>query len=256
MNGLIFDFGRAGGEVMIKLQNLTKRFGQTVAVDNLNLEVKRGECFVFLGPNAAGKTTTIKLIIGLLKPTSGSVYVAGYNLAADYLKAKRYISYIPDVPYLYDKLTGWEFLTFIARLFCVPQREVNERIETIVGIFGLDKYQYQLIENYSHGLKQRLVICAALIHNPELIVVDEPMVALDPLAIRLVKDIFLEKIKQGATIFMSTHTLSVASEMATRIGIIHKGRLVAIGTQAELQELTHTRGELEEIFLQLTEESK
>lgn len=238
---------------MIKLENLTKRFGQTVAVDNLNLEVNRGECFVFLGPNAAGKTTTIKLITGLLKPTSGSVHVAGYNLATDHLKAKRYISYIPDVPYLYDKLTGWEFLAFIARLFGLPQEEIKERIKTTVELFGLEKYQYQLIENYSHGVSQRLVISAALIHDPELIVVDEPMVALDPLAIRLVKNIFREKVRQGATIFMSTHTLSVASEMATRIGIIHEGRLMAVGTRAELQELTHIRGELEEIFLHLTE---
>lgn len=240
---------------MIKLENLAKHFGHTVAVDNLNLEIKRGECFVFLGPNAAGKTTTIKLITGLLKPTSGSVYVAGYNMAIDYLKAKQYISYIPDVPYLYDKLTGWEFLQFIAALFGVPRKDISKRIKNMVGLMGLDKYQYQLIEDYSHGLKQRLVICAALIHNPELIVVDEPMVALDPLAIRLVKDIFREKTRQGATIFMSTHTLSIASEMATRIGIIHKGRLIGVGTQQELSELAHTRGELEEIFLQLTEES-
>lgn len=240
---------------MIKLDGVTKRFGDTVAVDNLTLEIKQGECFAFLGPNGAGKTTTIKLITGLLKPTSGKVYVAGYDLSKDYIKAKRYISYIPDIPYLYDKLTGYEFLEFTATLFGMPQEEIPKRVKDIVEQFDIARYQYQLIEDYSHGTKQRLVICAALIHNPQIILVDEPMVALDPIGIRLVKDIFRERVRNGTTIFMSTHTLSIAEEMATRIGIIHKGRLMAVGTKAELQAIANT-DEMEEIFLQITHEEK
>lgn len=238
---------------MIRLENATKRFGDTVAVDNLSLEVKKGECFAFLGPNGAGKTTTVKLITGLLKPTSGKIFVAGYDLANDSIKAKRYISYIPDIPYLYDKLTGYEFLEFTARLFSVPKGEIYKRIKDVVSLFNLQQYQYQLIEDYSHGIRQRLVICAALIHDPEIIVVDEPMVALDPSGIRLVKDIFREKVKNGVTIFMCTHTLPIAEELASRIGIIHKGRLRAVGTKAELQAIAKTQ-EMEEIFLELTHE--
>lgn len=238
---------------MIRLENVTKRFGDTIAVDNLTLEVKEGECFAFLGPNGAGKTTTIKLITGLLKPTDGRIYVGGYRLDSDYIKAKRLISYIPDIPYLYDKLTGYEFLEFTARLFSVPHEEVERKIVELTGLFNIAGYQYQLIQDYSHGIRQRLVICAALIHNPRIIVVDEPMVALDPSGIRLVKDIFKEKIRNGVTIFMSTHTLSIAEEIATRIGIIHKGRLRAVGTKAELQAIAKTQ-EIEEIFLELTNE--
>lgn len=237
---------------MIQIENLTKCFGQTTAVDNLNLEIERGECFVFLGPNGAGKTTTIKLLTGLIKPTSGSIYISGYNLATDYEKAKSQIGYIPDVPYLYDKLTGWEFLVFISKLFCVPNSEIDKKINKIVETFDLSRYIHQLIENYSHGIKQRLVISAALIHEPKLIIVDEPMVALDPRAIRLVKDIFKSMTAKGTTIFMSTHTLSVASEIASRIAIINKGKLIAQGTKEQLQEVTQSEGRLEDIFLQLT----
>lgn len=240
---------------MIRLENVTKIFGNTIAVDNLSLEINKGECFAFLGPNGAGKTTTIKLITGLLKPTSGRVFVGGYDVKKEYIDAKRYISYIPDVPYLYDKLTGYEFLEFTARIFGLPYEEIKPKITHLVGLFDIAGYQYQLIQDYSHGTRQRLVICAALIHDPQIIVVDEPMVALDPRGIRLVKDIFREKIKNGVTIFMSTHTLSIASEMATRIGIIHKGRLRALGTKQELQAIAHTQ-EMEEMFLQLTPSEK
>lgn len=240
---------------MIRLEDVTKRFGDTVAVRELSLEIKQGECFAFLGPNGAGKTTTIKLIAGLLKPTNGKIYVAGYDLSKDYVRAKRYMSYIPDIPYLYDKLTGYEFLEFTALLFGVPRKEIPSRIKDLVEQFDIARYQYQLIEDYSHGIRQRLVICAALIHNPEIILVDEPMVALDPIGIRLVKDVFREKVRNGTTIFMSTHTLSIAEEVATKIGIIHKGRLMAVGTKAELQKITHTE-EMEEIFLQITHEGE
>lgn len=236
---------------MIKLENVTKRFGNTIAVNDLSLEIEQGECFAFLGPNGAGKTTTIKLITGLLKPTLGKIFVAGYDIEKEYVSAKRQISYIPDIPYLYDKLTGYEFLEFMARLFDLEDKEIKEKIKHLVELFCINEYQYQLIQDYSHGTKQRLVICAALIHDPKIIVVDEPMVALDPIGIRLVKDIFKERVKNGVTIFMSTHTLSIAEEMATRIGIIHKGKLRALGTKQELQKMANTQ-EMEEIFLQMT----
>lgn len=244
---------RSGVRSMIRLENVSKQFGDTVAVNNLTLEIKKGECFAFLGPNGAGKTTTIKLITGLIKPTSGKIYVAGYDLEKDHLMAKRYISYIPDVPYLYDKLTGYEFLEFTGRLFGMPQGEIKKGISNLVELFDIAVYQHQLIQDYSHGTRQRLVICAALIHSPQIIVVDEPMVALDPIGTRLVKDIFKEKIKSGVTIFMSTHTLSIAEEMASRIGIIHKGKLRALGTKAQLQDITHIEG-MEDVFLELIKE--
>jgi ABC-2 type transport system ATP-binding protein len=240
---------------MIRLDNVTKTFGDTVAVDNLSLEVNKGECFVFLGPNAAGKTTTIKLIAGLLRPTAGKVYVAGFDMEKDSLNAKQHLSYMPDVPYLYDKLTGYEFLEFVARLFDVPQNEMRADIKKYVEMFDIERYQHKLIEDYSHGLKQRFTLCAALIHNPKIIIVDEPMVALDPIGIRLVKDIVREKVRNGVTVFMSTHTLSIADELATCIGIIHKGKLRAMGTKSQLQAIAK-KADIEEIFLQLTNDEK
>lgn len=241
---------------MIKLKNVTKTFGNNTAVRNLNLEIGSGECFVLLGPNGAGKTTTVKMIVGLIKPTEGDVYINGQNLLTDYQKAKSCIAYIPDVPYLYDKLTGWEFLNFISKLFNVPNNEIDQRINHMLNIFDLKKYENRLIEEYSHGIRQRLVICAALIHDPKIIVVDEPMVALDPCAIRLVKNILKEKIKNGVTIFMSTHTLSIASEMATRIAVIHNGRIISIKTKEELMKITPTWNDLENEFLKITSEEK
>lgn len=235
---------------MIRLENVTKSFGDTVAVDNLSLQIGPGECFAFLGPNGAGKTTTIKLITGLLRPASGRIYIAGEELNT---ASKKYIGYIPDVPYLYDKLTGYEFLEFTARLFEMQHDGIYARIKELVSMFGITQYQHQLIEDYSHGAKQRLVICAALIHDPMIIVVDEPMVALDPGGIRLVKDVFRDRVRNGVTIFMSTHTLSIAEELAGRIGIIHRGKLKALGTRQELASIAKTQ-EMEEIFLELTHE--
>lgn len=240
---------------MIRFENVTKKYGDIVAVNDLSLEVKKGECFVFLGPNAAGKTTTIKLITGLLRPTAGRIYVAGCDLQVDAIKAKQKISYMPDVPYLYEKLTGYEFLEFVGRLFKIQEDTLHKQIREYISLFDMERYQYQLIEDYSHGLKQRLTICAALIHDPEIIVVDEPMVALDPIGIRLVKDIIRQRVKNGTTVFMSTHTLSLAEELADRIGIIHKGKLRAIGSLQELKQMTKTK-EIEDIFLQLTSEVK
>jgi len=238
---------------MIKLNNLSKYYGSTLALNNLNLEIDKGECFVFLGPNGAGKTTTIKLMTGLLRPSEGSIYINGYDINKDNIKAKSFISYVPDVPYLYDKLTGWEYLNFIARIYKMAEDQIESKINDLMELFNLEKYKYILIENYSHGIKQRLVICSSLIHNPKIIIVDEPMVALDPIAIRLVKDIFKQKVKEGVTIFMSTHTLSVAQEMATRIGIIDKANLIATGTINELSKKANSSKELEEIFIKLTD---
>ena len=240
---------------MIRIENVTKKYREVIAVDNLSLHIKKGECFAFLGPNGAGKATTIKLITGLIRPDSGSIKVAGYDIKNDYIEAKKCISYVPDVPYLYDKLTGYEFLEFIANLYNMDKDKMYGKIDYLTNLFSLDKHRHQLIEDYSHGLKQRLSICAALLHDPKIIIIDEPMVALDPIGIRLVKTIFKECVKAGVTVFMSTHTLSVAEEIADRIGIIHNGRLRIVGTRQELQD-TAKKKEMEEIFIQLTNEEE
>jgi len=242
---------------MIKISNLTKRFGDLIAVDKLSLEIEKGEFFAFLGPNAAGKTTTIKLLIGLLKPTQGNVYIGGFDIQKDYVQAKALISYIPDFPFLYDKLTAREFLEFIKKLY--PNQNIpkpDKLMNELLSQFGLTPYQDNLIEYYSHGMKQKLVFAAALLHGPQVMIIDEPMVGLDPHSTRIVKDILKVKSKQeGVTIFLSTHTLAVAEELADRIGIIDKGKLIALGTQSQLGE-SSGGGKLEDIFLRLTEEGK
>lgn len=239
---------------MIKTVGLTKTFGTVTAVDNLNLDIPRGEVFVFLGPNAAGKTTTIKLLTGLLKPTSGSVYIGGFDLTRQYLEAKRLISYVPDIPYLYDKLTGRELLKFVADLYEMPKALGKSRAQELLEKFGLIEYKDQLIEDYSHGTKKKLVMCAAFLHQPQVVIIDEPMVGLDPRSRRLVMDMLKESSQDGCTVFLSTHTLSVAEELADLIGIINRGRLVSIGTMEQLRQMSRTTGRLEEAFLQLTEE--
>lgn len=237
---------------MININSLTKRFGSKTAVNGLNIEVKKGEIFGFLGPNAAGKTTTIKLITGLLKPTQGSVSICGYDIEKDYIKAKSLLSYIPDVPYLYERLTAREFLRFVSEIYSVDEKEAHGKIQQLLEFFNITSYADMLIEEYSHGMRQKIVICAALLHNPEAIIVDEPMVGLDPKTSRLVKDVFKENAQKGLSIFMSTHTLSVAEEICDRIGIIDEGNLIAIGTIDELKKTSGVDGRLEEIFLRLT----
>ncbi|MBU0744571.1 MAG: ABC transporter ATP-binding protein [Gammaproteobacteria bacterium] len=240
---------------MIRIQNLTKQFGDLVAVDNLSLEISRGEFFAFLGPNAAGKTTTIKLLTGLLKPTRGTVSIGGYDIQKDYVQAKMMISYIPDFPYLYDKLTGLEFLDFIVNLYpCVDRQKQRKLINELLNRFGLEQHQNHLIEYYSHGMRQKLVFTAALVHEPKVMIIDEPMVGLDPYSSRLVKDILRQKAKEGVSIFLSTHTLSVAEELADRIAIIDKGKVISVGTLKQLSESSGIRGKLEDIFLRLTRE--
>ena len=238
---------------MIKTLNLTKTFGKFTAVSQLNLEIEKGELFGFLGPNGAGKTTTIKMLIGLLKPSEGKVLIGGHDIEREPLRAKQIIGYIPDQPYLYRKLTGKEFLEFIANLY---GGEVNQgKVEELLDLFGLDGWGEELIENYSHGMRQKLVFSASLIHEPEIIIVDEPMVGLDPRGTRLVKNILRKKCAEGCTVFVSTHGIEVAEEICTRIGIIREGRLIAQGTMEELRETAHSQKEdLEEVFLRLTEE--
>jgi len=239
---------------MIQLKDLTKRFGNTVAVHRLNLSVQEGEIFGFIGPNGAGKTTTLRMMGGVIAPTEGSVRIGGVDMADDPGVAKKIIGFIPDRPFLYEKLTGREFLKFIADLYDIEDGVFLERSDKILRQFSLFHWADELIESYSHGMKQRLIISAAILHEPKVIIVDEPMVGLDPAGIRMVKDLFRRLGKKGTTVFMSTHTLSVAEDVCDRIGIIHKGSLVATGTVEELKLRAQVReGDLEEVFMILTE---
>jgi len=240
---------------MIRINNLSKCYGELKAVDDLSLEIKSGEFFAFLGPNAAGKTTTIKLLTGLLKPTKGSAEICGFDVQKDYLKAKALVSYIPDFPFLYDKLTGREFLEFVSNLY--PQVDMRERkrtMEMYLNELGLKSDENMLIEHYSHGMRQKLVFSAAFIHDPKVMIIDEPMVGLDPHAARIIKNMLKQKSKEGVTIFLSTHVLSVAEELADRIGIIDHGRLITQGSLKELAVSAGMDGKLEDLFLRLTEE--
>ena len=239
---------------MIELTDLTKTYGSHTAVDRLSLRVERGEVFGFIGPNGAGKTTTIKMLGGVLEPTSGTVTVAGIDMRAAPEEAKRRIGFIPDRPYLYEKLTGLEFLKFTADIYGLPEAHFAERAEAMLAMFALADWSGELIESYSHGMKQRLIMAAALVHAPEVIVVDEPMVGLDPRAILMVKGLLRRLAAEGATVFMSTHTLPVAEDICDRIGVIHRGRLVASGTTAELRRAVNAgSADLEQVFLSLTE---
>jgi len=238
---------------MIELKDLTKKYVDFPAVDNLNLSIQKGEIFGFIGPNGAGKTTTIKMMGGILEPTSGSVMIAGISMKDHPEKAKSKIGFIPDRPYLYEKLTGMEFLKFVGDLYGVDSDTFSKKAEQHLKMFSLLDWADELIESYSHGMKQRLIMAAALLHDPEVIIVDEPMVGLDPVAIMMVKDLFRNLAKQGVTVFMSTHTLKIAEDICDRIGIIHKGHLIATGTTEDLQrEAQVTDADLEQVFLSLT----
>jgi ABC-2 type transport system ATP-binding protein len=239
---------------MIELKNLTKRFGELVAVHRLNLSVSEGEIFGFIGPNGAGKTTTLRMMGGVLAPTEGCVIIDGIDMAEEPEKAKKRIGFIPDRPFLYEKLTGMEFLRFTADLYDIGNGEFREKSEKILKQFSLYHWGDELVESYSHGMKQRLIISAAILHDPKVIVVDEPMVGLDPAGSRMVKNLFRTLAKEGTTIFMSTHTLGMAEDVCDRIGIIHKGSLIATGTTQELMRRAQVReGDLEEVFMILTE---
>ncbi|MBI5581313.1 MAG: ABC transporter ATP-binding protein [Deltaproteobacteria bacterium] len=238
---------------MIELTQLTKIYNGFTAVDRLSLRVDRGEIFGFIGPNGAGKTTTIKMLGGVLAPTAGSVVVGGIDLQAEPERAKRKIGFIPDRPYLYEKLTGLEFLRFTADIYGVPVSEFQPKATASLEKFALADWSNELIESYSHGMKQRLIMAAAVLHDPEVLIVDEPMVGLDPLAIIMVKKLFRQLAADGVTIFMSTHTLKIAEDICDRIGIISRGRLIANGTAADLRrEANATEADLEQVFLNLT----
>ena len=239
---------------MIELRNIAKTYGSYTALQHLNLSVPAGEVFGFIGPNGAGKTTTIKIIGGILAPTAGSVKIAGVDMARDPVAAKQRIGFIPDRPYLYEKLTGMEFLQFTADVYGVTHAVFQEKAVTLLEMFALADWGEELIESYSHGMKQRLIMCAALLHDPEVLVVDEPMVGLDPVAIRMVKNLFRDLARKGVAVFMSTHTLAVAEDICDRIGIIHRGRLIAEGTLDDLRkDIKGGASDLESVFINLTQ---
>jgi ABC-2 type transport system ATP-binding protein len=240
---------------VIELSSISKSYnrGKVKAVDDLNLIIKPGEIFGFLGPNGAGKTTTIKMIVGLLRPDTGKVMVEGFDMATDPLKAKQVMTYVPDYPSIYERLTGLEYLNFIGDVYGVPRAERLERINQWLEIFELSAAITNPIQSYSHGMKQKIVLTAALLPAPRVMVLDEPLVGLDPRAAHQLKEMFREHGGQGKTLFFSTHIMEVAEKLCDRIGIIHKGRLVACGTMEELKAIDRTEQSLESIFLELTD---
>lgn len=237
---------------MIEADNVTKRYGDVVAVDRLDLKVKRGEIFGFLGPNGAGKTTTLRMLTGLLRPTSGRIRVGGFDLADDPLGARAQMAYLPDTPYLYDKLTGREFIHFVAGLYRIPTERVEARLVELLPLFELDGRADDLIEGYSHGMRQKTLMISALIHEPKVYFLDEPTVGLDPRSARLMRDIFRQLGDRGITVMLSTHILEIAERMCDRIAIIHRGHRIALGTIDELKRIAKKNETLEDIFLEVT----
>jgi ABC-2 type transport system ATP-binding protein len=239
---------------MISLRGLTKKFGDFTAVNDLNLDVARGEFFGFLGPNGAGKTTTVRMIAGLARPTHGDIEVDGVDMVKRPLEAKRRLGLIPDRPFLYTRLRGEEFLHFVADLYEVPMAVQRERMEQYLHLFHLEKWRYELIESYSHGMRQKLIFTAALLHDPPVLVVDEPLVGLDPEGVEAVKNLLAERCRNGCTVFMSTHSLEVVESLCARVGIILEGRLIALGSVEDIkrQAERHSSAALVEAFLALT----
>ncbi|MEK7234565.1 MAG: ABC transporter ATP-binding protein [Elusimicrobiota bacterium] len=238
---------------MIRLEGLGKRFGSYAAVSDLNLEVRPGEIVGFLGPNGAGKTTTVKMMTGLLKPTAGRVLIGGRDMASDPIAAKRLMGLVPDEPFVYPKLTGAEYLRFVGELYGVPLCDMSKRVPDLLEMFELTPWGGELLESYSHGMRQKLVLAGILLHDPKVLVLDEPMVGLDPKSGRLVRDIFTRLAQRGTAIFMCTHVLEIAEKLCHRIGIMIGGRMIACGTLKELRARSDTSGQdLESIFLSLT----
>ena len=235
---------------MIELRGVSKTYGSKRAVDQLDLHVRAGELFAFLGPNGAGKTTTIKMVCGLLRPTAGTVHVGGYP--ADSPQARQLVAYVPDQPYLYEKLTGREFLRFVVEMYGLDPKASTRRISELIDVFEMGDYIDELSENYSHGMKQRVVFASALVHDPKVLIVDEPLVGLDPRSARIVKDLFVAQARSGVAVLMSTHLLSIAEELADTIGIVDHGRMLAHGTLGELRERIQFHGPLEDLFLKMT----
>ncbi len=239
---------------MIRTESLTKAFGAKLAVAELNLEVRAGEFFCFLGPNGAGKTTTIKLLTGLLHPTAGRALIGGFDIARQPVEAKRLLGYVPDQPFLYERLTGFELMRLVAGLYGVDGAGLEERIGALLAAFDVADVADELIADLSHGMRQKLSFAATFLHDPQVVVVDEPWVGLDPRSIRAVRTYLKERTRQGVTVFMSTHTLPIVEEVADRVGVIQRGRLMACGTVAEIKRLASRPGSLEDVFLELTEE--
>jgi len=240
---------------VIQLVNLTKHYGKLAAVDGLNLEVPAGQIFGFLGPNGAGKTTTIRVMMGILKPSAGQVLLGGYDVERDAVNAKAISGFIPDRPFIYEKLSGAEFLDFVGKLHRLESRRLRHRIAQLLDLLELTPWKDELVESYSHGMKQRLVVCASLIHEPRILIIDEPMVGMDPKGARTLKDLFRALADKGTTVFLSTHSIGVAEEICHRIGIIQQGRLIACGTMAEIHDRAAGKdGNLESVFLELTRE--
>lgn len=237
---------------MIEIENLTMRYGDLLALDDLSLTIPQGEFFAFLGPNGAGKTTALRLMTGLMKPTHGRVRVCGHDIQSEPMRAKALLGYVPDVAVFYEKLTPPEFMQFIAELYEMDPQRAAASTRDLFAKFVLDEHCHQRIENLSHGTRQRLAIASVLLHEPRVFVIDEPMVGLDPIHARTVKQELKERSQAGMTILMSTHLLNIAEELADRIGILNEGRLIALGTMNELREQNETAGRrLEEIFLNM-----
>jgi ABC-2 type transport system ATP-binding protein len=238
---------------MIELEHVTKKYGTKTAVDDLSLRVERGELFAFLGPNGAGKTTTIKLMCGLLFPSAGTIRIGGFDLKEQGRQARQLISYVPDQPFLYEKLTGREALQFIADMYGMPADHARQRIGEMVELFNLTGFVDDLTEQYSHGMRQRTVFASALLHEPQVLIVDEPTVGLDPRSVRLLKDLLRRQANRGVTVFLSTHSLDIAQELADRIAVVLSGQLIGCGTLESLRKQAAMDGSLEEVFLKLTE---
>jgi ABC-2 type transport system ATP-binding protein len=239
---------------MIAVEHVSKSFGRVHAVQDLSLHVPQGELFCFLGPNGAGKTTTIKMLAGLLRPDAGTIRLGGFDVQADPVAAKRILGYIPDMPYLYDRLTPVEFLRFVGELYRLPKRDLERRMDEGLTQFGLDPQRAALVGELSHGQRQRLLYVATLMHDPQVVLIDEPFIGLDPFTIRMIKDLLRRKARAGMTILLTTHILAVAEEIADRIGIISLGRLVTIGRMEELAAQSGIRGTLEDVFLKVAQD--
>lgn len=239
---------------MIQTMDLTRRFGPLVAVQDLNLAVKAGELFGFLGPNGSGKTTTIRLLIGLLQPTAGTAIVAGHDVQQEPLAVKQAVGYLAEVPYLYGKLTGREFLRFVGGLYGLADEESEARAERLLALFDLSEKRDQLIESYSRGMRQKIASCSALLHEPRVLLLDEPLTGFDPLSARRMKEVLRELCRRGVTVFLSTHVLEIAERMCDRVGILDRGRLIAVGTMEELRDQAQSPAgaTLEDLFLRLT----
>lgn len=239
---------------MLEIKNLTKKFGDKVAVDNIDLSVKSGEIYGFLGPNGAGKTTTIKMIVGMLMPDGGSISIDGIDAINDDVEAKRQIAYVPDSPEIYDIMTGRQYLNFIADVFELSDEERNKQIDRYAEVFEMKENLDVMIAGYSHGMKQKIVIMGALIHSPKLLILDEPMVGLDAKSSFRLKEIMRALADEGRTVFFSTHVMEVAENLCDRIGIINRGKIIAVGTLDEIKAAAKDTGSLEKIFLELTDD--